>query len=428
MNQLVRQAAYRRVAHATHTFTLLAVALFSMAFASPVRAQVQRTVDGRVVRPLPSPASPNARATDSVKKFVAVNDSTGLADVPNVMVTLHRVTKGGEGAPLDSTRSNAQGRYHFAYTATDTADAIYFTSVTYGGIAYFTLPMRNRVTLERDAEITVFDTTSREVPLKVSGRHLIVSATDTATNERTVVEVFEISNDSVLTLISAGTGKAAKPTWSVSIPSDARKFKAGDGGDISPQAVTFENGRVSVFAPMAPGVKQLSFTYHLPVKSFPLPFALDHGATVFEVLLEEAQGAATGGGLVAADPVSLENRNFRRFLAQNVADNATITLTLPSGPSIGRNLYIASLLGGIGVIMLFILLRAMQRRQPITYGGPIINVRAVEPPLADRLAREIADLDATYARQEDPNDALRGAYETRRAELKDALAAEIARR
>jgi hypothetical protein len=398
----------------------LAAAFATAAIATSATAQVKRTVDGRVVRPIPPPPK-TAGGKDT--------DSLGLANVPNVMVTLHRVNRGGQGSPLDSTRTNVSGQYHFAYNAPDTLDAIYFTSVTYGGIAYFTAPLRNAKTVEHDGEITVFDTTSRAVPLTVAGRHLIVSAADTSTNERTIVEVFELSNDSILTVVSQGTGKAAKPTWVVTVPAAARKFKAGEGGDISPDAVTFDNGRVSVFAPMAPGVKQLSFSYHLPTKSFPLAYTVDHGATVLEVLLEEALGTATGAGLVAADPVALQNRNFRRFLAQNVADGAVVNLVLPSGPSVGRNLYIAALLGTIGVLMLLILLRAMQRRQPITYGGPIITTaRAVEAPLADRLAREIADLDATFARHENPNDALRNAYNARRAELKDALAAESARR
>ena len=413
MNNRARNTA-REWAHRAFVGALAIVACTTSS-----SAQVKRSVDGRVVRPVPARAS--AAGTKST-------DSVGLADVPNVMVTLHRVGKGGQGAPLDSMRTNGQGQYHFAYNAPDTLEAIYFTSVTFGGIAYFTAPLRSAKAPEHDGEITVFDTTSRAVPLTVAGRHMIVSAADTIANERTVVEVFELSNDSTLTLISAGSGKAAKPTWEVVVPPDARKFKAGEGGDISPDAVTFENGHVSLFAPMAPGVKQLSFSYHIPTKSFPLTLTVDHGATVMEVLLEEALGTATGAGLVVADPVNLENRNFRRFLAQNVTDGATINLVLPSGPSVGRNLYIAALLGTIGVLMLFILLRAMQRRQPITYGGPVISVRAPEVPLADRLAREIADLDATFSRTENPNDALRTAYESRRAELKDALAAEIARR
>ena len=145
------------------------------------------------------------------------------------------------------------------------------------------------------------------------------------------------------------------------------------------------------------------------------------------MLLEDPNGTVTGGRLAATEPQSIENRTFRRYLAQDVKDGTPIEINLPAGPSVGRNLYIAGLLGTIGVIMLLILLRAMQRNRPPVYAG-LPPVRATEAPLADRLAREIVDLDATFARYEHPTDAMRQAYDERRAELKDALAAEIARR
>jgi hypothetical protein len=397
--------------------TVIALAIVGgarVASAQPATVQETRVVEGRVVRPFVEPSSGAAPKTDSI----------GLATVPNAMVTLHRVGRDGQG-PLDSTRTNAAGQYRFSFQVSGSSDAIYFTSVTFGGVAYFTTPLRTSVVRGADAEITVFDTTTRAFPLTISGRHLIVSAADT-NNERTIVEVFELSNDSVLTLV-AGDKKTGKPTWSVAVPPEARNFKVGEGGEVSPDAITFEDGHVSMFSPIAPGLKQLSFSYHLPVRSFPLPVVIEHGAVVLEVLLEEALGSATGGGLAAADPVALENRNFRRFLAQGVTDGATITLALPSGPSVGRNLYVGTLLGTIGVAMLLILLRAMQRRRPVAYGTPMA-VRAREVPMADKLAREIADLDATYAQHDNPSDSLRAAYDARRAELKDALAAEIARK
>ncbi len=394
---------------------VIAAALLIISSTSSATAQEARTVDGRVVRPV-------VVHIDSAKG-AKKSDSLEITTVPNAMVTLHRVARDGQG-PLDSIRSDARGAYHFSFRTKGASDAVYFTSVTWGGIAYFTAPIRTAIARGADAEITVFDTTTRAVPLIISGRHLIVSAADT-TNERTVVEVFEISNDSTLTLV-AGDTNAGRPTWSVGVPFDARGIKIGQG-EVSADAFTASAGRVSVFSAIAPGVKQISFSYRIPSKSFPLQFPIEHGAVVLEVLIEEPTGQVTGGGLAATDPVSLENRNFRRYLAQDVKDGATINIVLPSGPSVGRNLYIATLLGTIGVVMLLILLRAMQRRRPVMYGAPM-QPRTMQAPLADRLAREIADLDATFARQQNPGDSLRAAYDERRAELKDALAAEIAHR
>ena len=44
------------------------------------------------------------------------------------------------------------------------------------------------------------------------------------------------------------------------------------------------------------------------------------------------------------------------------------------------------------------------------------------PPLPDRLAQEVAALDARFAREADPSETVRRAYERRRAELTAALA------
>lgn len=405
-------------------FTLrLAICFVALAFGASANAQQNRTVAGRVVRPvaapLPDAGTPRKSVADSA---ASKTDSTGLAVVPNVMVTLHRVGKDSQ-APLDSIRTAANGSYSFKYKTSGANDAVYFTSVTYGGIAYFTAPLRTPSVQGTDAEITVFDTTTRTFPLTVSGRHLIISAADT-TNHRTVIEVFELSNDSIKTLTS-GADSAGTPTWSVSVPTIARDLKAGDG-EISTNAFSQTNGRVAIYSAIAPGVKQVSFSYRVPSEAFPLSFPVEHGAVVMEVLIEEPNGMVTGGGLAVADPQSIENRTFRRFLAQDVKDGTVLNINLPSKPGAGRNLYIAALLGTIGVIMLLIMLRAMQRNRAPSYVG-LPPVRVKEAPLADRLAREIADLDATYARYENPTDAMRQAYDERRAELKDALAAEIAR-
>lgn len=402
-------------------FTLVCSAAFVLS--ATADAQQNRAVSGRVVRPvaalLPEAGAPRKPVADS---GASKADSTGLAVVPNVMVTLHRVGKDSQ-APLDSMRTATNGAYSFKYKTSGASDAVYFTSVTYGGIAYFTAPFRTPNVQGADAEITVFDTTTRTFPLTVSGRHLIISAADT-TNHRTVIEVFELSNDSIKTLTS-GADSTGTPTWSVSVPTIARDLKAGDG-EVSTNAFSQTSGRVAIYSAIAPGVKQVSFSYRVPSEAFPLSFPVEHGAVVMEVLIEEPNGIVTGGGLAAADPQSIENRTFRRFLAQDVKDGTVLNINLPSKPGAGRNLYIAALLGTIGVIMLLIMLRAMQRNRAPSYVG-LPPVRVKEAPLADRLAREIADLDATYARYENPTDAMRQAYEERRAELKDALAAEIAR-
>ncbi len=373
--------------------------------ATALNAQT-RSVNGRVRRP------------------VSVNaDSTGMAPAAGTWVTLHRVGKDTAG-PVDSMRTDAQGHYRFRWTPFGSSDGVYFASTTSGGIAYFTPPLKNVESRGDDAEITVFDTTSVRFQLTVKGRHLIVGKADTS-QFRTVIEVFELSNDSLRTLVATDS-TSPMPTWSMSVPASARDVRANEG-EISPDAFVAGSGRVSVYAPIAPGIKQVAFSYKVPNSSFPLLMRAEGGAVVFEVLLEEPQGFVTGKGFANVAPVTLEGRNFRRFLSQDVQPNAELIIELPSSGAPARNLYIAGLLIAIGMLMMVVLMRSMQRRAARRVAvEPTMRPRESDAPLHKRLAQEIAALDETYARIAEPSDTVKKAYETRRTELKGALGAALA--
>jgi hypothetical protein len=363
-----------------------------------------RVVEGRVVRPQ------QARV-----------DSLAPVPVRDLMVTLHRVGRDSAGA-LDSLRTDASGRYRFIYSTRGASDAVYFTSVTYGGIAYFTAPLRSAQVTGEAAEITVFDTTSRVFPLSVRGRHLIVGDID-STNMRTVIEVFELENDSMKTLVTYDT-TPSRPTWWVTVPQAAKELRMNDT-EVSADAFVHRPGRVEFYSPFAPGLKQLSFSYRMSASDFPVAFTNQYPVDVFEVLLEESTGNVTNEHIATVGAVNLEGRNFKRFLGQNVAADEEVMLDLPTSRPLGRNGYIAALLIVIGAAMLLMLSRAMSRRAP-TSGVSVANVALPELPLQERLAREIAALDDVFARTPNPSDDVRDAYQLRRAELREALAGALA--
>jgi hypothetical protein len=123
--------------------------------------------------------------------------------------------------------------------------------------------------------------------------------------------------------------------------------------------------------------------------------------------------------------VTLEGRNFRRFLAQDVREATTLTIELPRPAVAGTNLFIAALLGLLGLAMVLMLMRAMGRRDRPSPEA-VVTLRPPEVPTEERLAQEIAALDAAFARQIEPSEAVRQAYQQRRAELRDALADVLA--
>ena len=84
---------------------------------------------------------------------------------------------------------------------------------------------------------------------------------------------------------------------------------------------------------------------------------------IFEVLIEEEKGTVTGASLKEQDPVALDRRNFRRFLASDVPANSVSVIDLPAAartmdidPS-----YMVALTVIFGGAMIFALARALRR-------------------------------------------------------------------
>jgi len=285
--------------------------------------------------------------------------TSSMVPVPRVMVTLHRVGS-DTAAPLDSTRADSQGRYKFKFTRFGDQHALYFVSASYGGIAYFTPPLAHSTVTGEEAEIAVFDTTSKPVTISSRGHHIVVSAVD-ANGMRNVTEVYELANDSSVTRIARDG--AGGETWSADLPVQARDPHVAQG-DIPAQAVRFAGGKALVVAPLAPGLKQIAFDYSIPASAFPLSIPIVSDTEVLEVLVEDEKGKVSGANLQEKDPVVLEKRTFRRFLAADVPANSVSVIDVPPVKTSTRvdPKFMVALSVVIGGTMLFALARALRRR------------------------------------------------------------------
>jgi hypothetical protein len=296
---------------------------------------VPRSVDGRVVIPKPS----------------------GLRPVPSAWVVLHRVGHDAAGA-IDSTRSDQRGRFAFHFTPRAGDDASFYLSASYGGIAYFSAPLEGAHVTGDAAEITVYDTTSKAIPLRVRGRHVIV-ASAAASGERKVLEVFELSNDTSVTRVSSTGGDA---TWSTPAPAGARDFRVAPGS-VGEAAITMRNGQVNVYVPFAPGLKQVAYSYSLPPAAFPWSVPMDGAPSVLEVLLEETASTARGARLAEMKSVDVEGRHFRRYLAQDVPASAVAVIAVPvAAIATGRGA-IAPIVIAIAAVMLTTLAVTLARHR-----------------------------------------------------------------
>jgi hypothetical protein len=118
-----------------------------------------------------------------------------------------------------------------------------------------------------------------------------------------------------------------------------------------------------VFAPIAPGLAQLAFAYDLPASAFPLSVPIEDSTQILEVLVEDEKGRVSGARLRERDPVVLESRSFRRFLADDVPMNAVTLIDLPAAPRASldrRYLIVVTLV--IALAMTVALARALSRR------------------------------------------------------------------
>jgi hypothetical protein len=345
----------------------------------------------------------------------------GAVPLAGAWVVLHRVGK-DRAAPLDSTRTDDGGHFTFRYRATGDSNALYFIAASYAGIAYFTPPLKRAIATGADANLLVYDTTSAPVTIHVRGRHVIVTAPDTGKG-RLILEVFELANDSSVTRVA---GTPERPTFETVLPDGATNTIATDGGDIPAEAVKFEAGRVKVFAPMAPGIKQLSVHYRLPLSKAPLVFGVPALTTVLEVLVEGTEGSASGAQLKKMASVNVGGRPFRRFVAEEVPVNAVVTVLAPTAPTgIGASLSVrmAFVIVAIGAVMLTGLAASLMRKGPLMARPDELG--DTDP---DAVARQIAALDDAFEKKEAPTEDERADHYQARARLKAKLTASLARR
>ena len=386
---------------------LLGAALFG---AAPLGAQRDTSAAPGAGTPSLAPAPGPSLVEGRVVRPVV----TGETPVPGVWVTIHRVGPDSAG-PLDSMRTDRYGRYRFTYRRFGDPAALYFAASVYNGIAYFSSPFRGGAVKGDDAEIVVFDTTTHPVRYTIQGHHLVIGA-PRPTGLRDIVEVYEVSNDTVVTAIGRDS---LTPVWSAPMPKGAIGFTAGQG-DVSASSLQRRGDSVVLLAPFSPGVKQLSFSYALDQRAFPLEFTLDRQNGLLEVLLEEPGASVRSPSLRSQGNATTQGRTFKRFLAQNPPAGERVRIDVPSTAFAARSTLVTAVAVGIMLAMIGALWVAYRRgrviRPPTTRTQPEESVAT--------LASAIAALDA---RREANDPSLSSAdYDAERAALKARLAARLA--
>jgi hypothetical protein len=335
--------------------------------------------------------------------------TTALA---GAMIVAHRIGLKEQG-PLDSLRADARGAFRFRIAKPDTG-SMYVVSTRYAGIGYFSDPFSPKDRAGADTiRLAVYDTASAGAPLDVAVRHLVIAA-PAGDGSRDVLDIVQVGNPGETTRVPRDS---TTPTWHMTLPRGIASFHVGEG-EVPSSSVVQAGDSILVTAPFPPGLKQVVVQYVVPRDLATLRVPLDQPTQRLELLIEDSTVSASGADLLAADPLTIQGRRFRRFSASNVPVGETAVITF--GGAGGRSL------GWLAVALSAVLLGA---------GGYLAaqRRRVAAPARAeddqDALLRQIVALDERYAsKQAQTPPPEWEEYQTKRASLKARLAGRLAQR
>jgi hypothetical protein len=352
----------------------------------PYRLTAQTTAAGRVLRP-------------------DVRDTVAL---PRVRVLLHRVGRERQG-PIDSVLTDPRGHFRFVFRP-DTG-SLYLLSARYGGIEYFSSPVHtNPQRPDTAIPLFVYDT-SGGTPIEVEAHHIVVPRPGDD-GSRSVLELFVLRNPGLRARVGADS---VHPAWSAPLPPGSLGLQVGES-DLSPDAVSRKGDSVYVFAPIAPGEKQLAVQYVISGDQNVVNFPIGASAGPVNLLIEGPVGGVSGAPLVLADSQLIEGRRFQRWTGK-APPGAVIRVTL-IGSRRTPVAVLAGLVAGLALALTLAGWRLVVRSRPRR-----------ESALPDGLLASIASLDVRYLGREGevPPEEWE-TYRSERARLKAELEASLAAR
>jgi len=326
--------------------------------------------------------------------------------VRGVRVVLHQVGEAIQG-PVDSTRSDQQGRFRFNFRP-DTG-AFYLVSGRYAGIEYFSPPLAtNPAKPDTGLRIVVYDTSSA-APVALEARHLVVTRPGGETGARSILDLLVLRNEGTRTRVAPDT---VRGSWGTSLPRGTVGLELSEG-DVSAAAVTRAGDSLVLASALAPGEKQLTLQYQIPANQRVIELLVPRGLSL-NVLAEEPAVRVSAPGISPVDSQVIQGRVFRRWTG-TVPSNGVLRVTVPGllrpPPWLLPGLIALLALGLVGAGWY-----GIGRRGSTT-----------SPGTASELVQTIAALDAQFLeRRQEMTDDQWAAYQSERARLKRQLESTLA--
>lgn len=228
------------------------------------------------------------------------------AGVPDLEVSLHRITPGGGGV-IESVRTDPAGGFRFGLPAVDSAEAastVYLAATRYREILYFGRAIHLSADPRDDYLIEVFETRPVEAA-PLGGRRTVVAAEG---GRFEVLDFFALANDSKRTLVPVSKDASG---WNLGLPPGAGRTAEGSVG-FGTGDYRLEGDRVQLDLAVPPGGRTFQVSYRLDGPE--LRFPPSHGVT-HELLLGPRVRLAAGAEWTVDEPVRFDGRTFRRLTA-----------------------------------------------------------------------------------------------------------------
>ncbi len=275
-------------------------------------------------------APAEGRAQDFRGTVISGSDSL---PIPGSTVLLHRVTTNA-GVVVDSTRTDASGRFALTVAEEDEPGALYVAAALSGGVSYFGPALHPGMDVPDPYLIVVHETeriTVRPVDSSIRFRHVVVAPT--AHGLVQVTDVIDIDGrpDRALAM-----EPETEPIWVLELPAGVQSWSPIQGG-LAGEALSLTDRRVEVRAVLPPSGMRVAFNYYREGPGVDLTSA--YPTDRIEVILVDAE-AERLEGLEPGRPTDLPSRGTAaRFVASGVGAGEAVGLVLavespPRGPAL----------------------------------------------------------------------------------------------
>lgn len=342
---------------------------------------------------------------------VTVGDSVTVLGGANVL--LHRVDPANAGE-IDSVRTTPDGRFQFVLPGVPDPEGrqeVYFASVRHQGILYFGSPLASAIQLDSLYRIQVFDTLAvdqADPAPRLAVRYLLVE--ELGADGWQVTDLLQLEVAGRNTLV-AGQGGS---TWSYPLPAGVQNVRVG-GTDVAGETALVADGRVSVAAPLTPGLRQVVLRYELDSLAAAIP--VPGGVPEMELLIRDPAPPLDVDGLLPTGTVALEDgAMYRRYVRADLPDTVVSFRATDAPLEIPMRwlaVVLALVFAGAGVVVL------KRQSGPAPVGSGDVGGRETVPEDRKALVRQIAELDLAMEEAEDP--AARQALQSRRQALMERL-------